>query len=123
MRRGFAILIACGLAAGLAGCPQPAAPQATSPADDGGVGTPDDGAAAEPSDDGAPAASSGCTTTADCPADHVCEGEGCEAGGGTCEPTDRMCTRDYVAYCGCDGETFHGSGGCPNARFAHRGEC
>jgi hypothetical protein len=64
-----------------------------------------------------------CLEGSEC-ASGVCEGEGC--GGetpGTCMPRARGCTRDLRAYCGCDGQTFRGSGSCPMRRFAHRGEC
>jgi hypothetical protein len=53
----------------------------------------------------------------------ICEGEGCGPGQGVCAARDRACTRDLVAYCSCEGETFRTSGSCPGRRFAHRGEC
>jgi len=54
----------------------------------------------------------------------VCEGEGCgDDEPGECKPQARPCTRDYRAYCGCDGQTFHGSGSCPGRRYRARGEC
>jgi hypothetical protein len=37
--------------------------------------------------------------------------------------TERMCTRDLAEYCGCDGQTFTGSGSCPGGRYAYRGAC
>lgn len=52
----------------------------------------------------------------------ACEGS-CEAGGGTCAPTNRACTRDLVQYCGCDGTTFESSGSCPGQRVASTGAC
>ena len=67
-------------------------------------------------------AATGCTDDSDCDGG-VCEGEGCGPGEGTCQPKDRMCTRDLQPYCGCDGQTFRSSGSCPGGRFAHRGEC
>ena len=64
-----------------------------------------------------------CLSADDC-ASGVCEGEGCdEATPGTCMPKMRPCTRDIRPYCGCDGETFTGSGNCPGQRFAYPGEC
>lgn len=63
-----------------------------------------------------------CTQHADCEGG-VCEGEGCGAGQGMCASKDRMCTRDYVTYCGCDGNEFGGSGSCPGDRYAHKGPC
>jgi hypothetical protein len=53
----------------------------------------------------------------------TCEGEGCGAGQGVCAAADRACTRDLVAYCGCDGQTFRSSGSCPGQRFASRAAC
>ncbi len=107
------------------GCPRSGPPTPTSTAappvapdldvepaaDDGGV------------DDEPAVAEAGCSTNDDCPADHVCEGEGCEPGAGTCAPKSRMCTRDLQPYCGCDGVTFRNSGSCPGARFSARGPC
>ena len=64
-----------------------------------------------------------CNTDADC-GDGICEGEGCGDMQGRCAPkTGRMCTRDLRTYCGCDGQTFQGSGSCPGKRFAKTGEC
>ncbi len=64
-----------------------------------------------------------CKTAGDC-ASGICEGEGCgDDKLGTCQPASRPCTRDYQAYCGCDGQTFRGSGSCPGKRYASRGEC
>jgi len=28
-----------------------------------------------------------------------------------------------VTYCGCDGQTFQGSGSCPPRPYSHRGAC
>lgn len=64
-----------------------------------------------------------CDSDADCGADQVCEGVGCEAGQGRCAPRERMCTRDLATYCGCDGKEFQSSGACANARYAFRGPC
>jgi hypothetical protein len=63
-----------------------------------------------------------CTTAADC-AGGVCEGEGCGPDEGRCASKQRMCTRDFQTYCGCDGKEFHGSGSCPGGRFKKRGLC
>lgn len=52
----------------------------------------------------------------------VCEGEGCDTGP-RCVAQNRMCTRDLVTYCGCDGKTFHASGSCAGRPFAKRGAC
>lgn len=72
---------------------------------------------------GAVADGSPCTTAGEC-SSGICEGEGCgDDQPGTCAPAKRMCTRDYRAYCGCDGNTFRASGSCPGQRYASRGEC
>jgi len=72
---------------------------------------------------GAGADGSACLAPSDCRSG-VCEGQGCgEDSPGTCAAKTRMCTRDYQAYCGCDGQTFHGSGSCPGKRYRARGEC
>ncbi len=65
-----------------------------------------------------------CTSTADCLAGTVClGGEGCGVPW-TCQPAlGRPCTADYVAFCGCDGNTFYGSSTCPDRPFARRGAC
>ena len=75
------------------------------------------------SDDGQPPRKKACNSNADCGETEVCEGEGCGENQGICMPKDRMCTRDLVTYCGCDGATFQGSGSCPGQRFASRGAC
>jgi hypothetical protein len=53
----------------------------------------------------------------------LCEGVGCGPKEGRCVSNERMCTRDLAQYCGCDGQTFQGSGSCPGARYAYRGAC
>jgi hypothetical protein len=103
----------------VAACREPAAP---APADAGGASPPSTPPAADPDPPAADPAPRGCTVDADC-GDGVCEGEGCDAGAGTCAPRERMCTRDLQTYCGCDGRTFQASGSCPGARFRHRGAC
>jgi hypothetical protein len=91
-----------------AGAPTP------SPASDDGVESPPPVSESPPP--------SGCNDDTDC-SGGICEGEGCGPGEGTCQPRDRMCTRDLRPYCGCDGHTFQSSGSCPGKRFAHRGAC
>jgi hypothetical protein len=52
----------------------------------------------------------------------MCIGEeGCDVAW-TCQPL-RPCTRDLRVYCGCDGQTFEGSGSCPARPFSRRGPC
>lgn len=63
-----------------------------------------------------------CSSPSDC-ASGICEGQGCGQGHGVCADSDRVCTMDLVAYCGCDGKTFNASSGCPKNRFQSRGEC
>ncbi len=70
-----------------------------------------------------PAQGAACTTNDDCGAEQVCEGQGCDAGQGVCQPKQRMCTRDLKTYCGCDGKTFQNSGSCPGARYSAEGAC
>jgi hypothetical protein len=64
-----------------------------------------------------------CSAGGDC-LSGTCEGQGCgDAPTGTCAPAHRACTKDRRDYCGCDGQTFSGSGTCPGQRFAHKGAC
>lgn len=63
-----------------------------------------------------------CTEHTDCESG-ICEGLGCGPDEGRCALADRMCTFDYVPYCGCDGVTFQASGSCPGERFSARGPC
>lgn len=64
-----------------------------------------------------------CLQATDCESG-VCEGRGCtDEEPGVCMSAQRMCTRDYRPYCGCDGTTFHGSGTCPGQRYLHEGTC
>jgi hypothetical protein len=63
-----------------------------------------------------------CTSSDDCPDGTTCLGEpGCGEPW-TCQPA-RPCTRDLVVYCGCNGETFRGSGTCPGRPYRARGTC
>lgn len=64
-----------------------------------------------------------CLAAADC-ASGICEGLGCgDDAPGTCAPAARACTKDLRTYCGCDGQTFRGSGSCPGKRFSARAAC
>lgn len=118
------------------GCRQ--APPAQEPPDDGGAETPLPTTAGG-EDDGQPGGEDGeddghlpgpklpdgplCDSDADCGADMICEGVGCEPGEGRCVARDRICTRDLAQYCGCDGQLFETSGSCPGRRYAYRGPC
>lgn len=119
----FALLAATVLFA----CPKPS-PSGGSSANpsgsDGGSQLPDGVVEPGPGDDGGtPSLPQSCLRDADC-GGGVCEGQGCgDTEPGTCAPTDRICTRDSQAYCGCDGQTFRASGSCPGQRYAAKGEC
>ncbi len=64
-----------------------------------------------------------CLAASDCQSG-VCEGQGCgDDQPGECKPASRPCTKDLRTYCGCDGQTFQGSGSCPGQRYAAPGEC
>ena len=121
--RSLLVAAALALLAVLAACPPHGNPQPVPPAPNPGTGyeppAPPDAAPA--STGGAEGAS--CLSGSDC-ASGVCEGAGCgDDQPGTCAAAQRACTRDYAAYCGCDGQTFHGSGSCPGQRYSARGEC
>ena len=62
-----------------------------------------------------------CSKPDDCKSG-VCEGEGCETGPKCVDP-NRACTRDLVAYCGCNGKGFATSGSCAGRPFKKRGAC
>ena len=62
-----------------------------------------------------------CTKPDDCKSG-VCEGEGCTTGP-RCVDANRMCTRDLVFYCGCDGSRFSGSGSCAGRPYKNKGAC
>jgi len=62
-----------------------------------------------------------CTTSDDCSGGSCHGPEGCEVAW-TCVPP-RMCLRDLVQYCGCDGETFLAGSNCPTRPYRHRGAC
>jgi hypothetical protein len=120
MHRLLAILVLCACTVGptTTDSPKPNSPDPGAPADGSPATSP---AIVEQSSDAGGAKP--CNTNADC-GDGICEGEGCGDMEGRCAPkTGRMCTRDLRTYCGCDGKTFTGSGSCPGARFASRGEC
>jgi hypothetical protein len=117
-------LIACG-APQTEAVPPPPAPGPTSeappaeapPAETAPAETP----ATAPAETPTPVAKT-CTTSADCAKGEMCQGpEGCGTPW-TCGP-QKPCTRDLVTYCGCDGQTFKGSGSCPARPYASRGAC
>jgi hypothetical protein len=64
-----------------------------------------------------------CEKASEC-ASGTCEGQGCTPERkGICMARNRSCTRDLRTYCGCDGQTFRGSGSCPGRRFSARSAC
>ena len=64
----------------------------------------------------------GCKTDAECATGQSCGfTQGCDTPG-VCGPP-KMCTKDLVPYCGCDGTEFRGSSTCPARAFRHRGKC
>lgn len=65
-----------------------------------------------------------CSKPDDCKSG-VCEGEGCDPATtkAVCVAADRMCTRDYRTYCGCDGKEFGGSGSCPGRMYQSASAC
>lgn len=64
-----------------------------------------------------------CSTDEDCQSG-LCEGPGCGPAEGRCARLSwRICTNDVVTFCGCDGQSFTGSSGCPGARYRARGRC
>lgn len=66
---------------------------------------------------------SSCLQASDCQSG-ICEGQGCgDDTPGECKPAVRACTRDLREYCGCDGQTFRGSGSCPGQRYGDPGAC
>jgi hypothetical protein len=130
MLRASLILSAVLLAAG---CPKNSAPEPgpTPPADSAADAPVDDTAlpddpepAAEPPAEGdAKPDGSECVDAGDC-LSGICEGIGCgDDPPGKCAAKERMCTRDFRQYCGCDGKTFGGSGSCPGKRYASEGSC
>ncbi len=87
-----------------------------------GSKTPDPKSATDPLAATPDAGARTCRSSADCGEGELCFGpEGCDVEW-TCVP-DRPCTRDLAFYCGCDGQSLTGSGSCPPAPYAHRGEC
>ena len=64
-----------------------------------------------------------CLSTDQCQSG-ICEGMGCDdATPGICAPSQRACTRDRRAFCGCDGTQFYGSSSCVGTRYAYKGMC
>lgn len=64
-----------------------------------------------------------CESGSEC-ASGICEGQGCTPERkGICMARNRSCTRDLRTYCGCDGQTFRGSGSCPGRRYSARSAC
>jgi hypothetical protein len=63
-----------------------------------------------------------CSVHKDCESG-MCEGEGCGFNAGKCVRKDRMCTRDLVMYCGCNGQPFSASGSCPGRVYNNKGPC
>src|SRR5690349_6192922 len=117
----FVLVAACSgkpVATDTAATPEPTpAPTTATPEPAPTTAAPD--TAGEP--DAAQADGSDCMAASEC-ASGVCEGEGCDAPG-KCMPASRPCTKDLRQYCGCDGQTFSGSGSCPGARFSKREAC
>jgi len=128
-------LVLCAAAA-LAACPPQNTPQPVPPAPESGPGyqPPDQPPPPPPPPSQAPpdardldkpllgAVGDPCETGADCDSG-LCEGQGCGPRQGVCAARDRACTKDLVAYCGCDGRTFSSSGACPGQRFVFKGDC
>lgn len=68
-------------------------------------------------------AGAACLTADQCQSG-VCEGMGCDdQTPGVCAPSQRACTRDRRAFCGCDGKQFYGSSSCVGQRYAYKGMC
>lgn len=66
-----------------------------------------------------------CRSSRDCPRGDLCIGEqGCGVPW-TCRNIVEIggCTTDFVPFCGCDGQTFHGSSRCPGQPYQNRGGC
>ena len=100
------------LATLLTGCPSMPEPPAAGPPPHVGMVTPPPGN---------PAGGKICKGDSECGAGQTCDfGPGC--GPGVCA-APHPCTRDLVPYCGCDGQTFRGSGNCPSRPFARKGGC
>ena len=72
----------------------------------------------------APKPGQACNTNADCDSG-ICEGPGCGDLEGRCVPNvgTRACTDDFRQYCSCEGETFSGSGSCPDRRYSRMEAC
>lgn len=79
-------------------------------------------AAAPVGGDTKPPAGKTCKSNADCAQGEQCSGpQGCGSVW-TCGPP-RVCTRDLVTFCGCNGEEFKASGSCPTQPYRARGKC
>ncbi|MBX7190530.1 MAG: hypothetical protein K1X94_00645 [Sandaracinaceae bacterium] len=92
--------------------PEPAPEPAPEPIDEGPHVREDTVAPAGPA----------CTTTAECGAGQTCRGpRGCTSPWACGEPPD--CSGELVAYCDCDGSTFHAPAGCPGRAYLHAGPC
>lgn len=59
-----------------------------------------------PDDAGVPPRGARCTTLADCPPDHLCEKDACDAPAGTCRRRPTFCAAETRPTCGCDGITY-----------------
>lgn len=65
-----------------------------------------------------------CSSSRDCAPGFDCVGpEGCGVPWACVPAGDRACTRDWVPFCGCDGQTFNSSSSCPERPYARRGAC
>ncbi|MFO0618459.1 MAG: hypothetical protein U0414_38050 [Polyangiaceae bacterium] len=96
----------------------------TAPSSSAHLGLPESGSSApEPNPNGKPNGEA-CGKGSDCQSG-ACEGEGCDPATtkAVCVATDRMCTRDFVTYCGCDGKEFGGSGSCAGKPYKNKGSC
>lgn len=75
-----------------------------------------------PEDTAAPEGGASCLHTSECSAGEACRGApGCVSPWACGAP--RECGSEHVAYCDCDGVTFHAPSGCPGRTYAHVGPC
>lgn len=64
-----------------------------------------------------------CTRTSECTSGLACRGApGCTTEW-ACGAPREGCGPEHVAYCNCDGVTFHALAGCPDRTYAHVGPC